>query len=72
MIDRIGLDVPMSGEMTRLSADRPALHGMIERLPEPVNRDAVLLRRGRHLDLDIVIEIGSVHRRRSDSIAGRC
>jgi hypothetical protein len=69
MIDRIGLDVPMSGEMTRLSADRPALHGMIERLPELVN---VLLRRGRHLDLDILIEIGSVHRRRSDSIAGRC
>jgi hypothetical protein len=69
MIDRIGLDVPMSGEMTRLSVDRPALHGMIERLPELVN---VLLRRGRHLDLDILIEIGSVHRRRSDSIAGRC
>jgi hypothetical protein len=46
--------------MTNPSADRPALHGMIERLPELVNRDAVLLRRGRHLDLDILIEIGAV------------
>jgi hypothetical protein len=33
---------------------------MIERLPELVNRDAVLLRRGRHLDLDVLIEIGGV------------
>jgi hypothetical protein len=33
---------------------------MIERLPELVNRDAVLLRRGRHLDLDVLIEIGVV------------
>ena len=50
----------MSGEMTSVSAEPPALHGMIEKLPELVNRDAVLLRRGRHLDLDILIEIGSV------------
>ena len=41
-----------------MSADDPALHGMIERLPELVNHDAVLLRRGRYLDLDILIEIG--------------
>jgi hypothetical protein len=46
--------------MTSVSAEPPALHGMIEKLPELVNRDAVLLRRGRHLDLDILIEIGSV------------
>lgn len=46
--------------MTNPSTDRPALHGMVEKLPELVNRDAVLLRRGRHLDLDILIEIGSV------------
>ena len=51
---------PGSGEMTNPSADRPELHGMIERLPELVNRDAVLLRRGRHLDLDVLIEIGGV------------
>jgi hypothetical protein len=43
-----------------VSADRSAVHDMIERLPELVNRDAVLLRRGRHLDLDILIEIGAV------------
>jgi hypothetical protein len=33
---------------------------MIERLPELVNRDAALLRRGHYLDLDILIEIGAV------------
>ena len=49
----------MSGEMTNLSVEQPALHGMIEKLPELVNRDAVLLRRGRYLDLDILIEIGA-------------
>ena len=43
-----------------LSADRSAVHGMIARLPELVNRNAALLRRGRHLDLDILIEIGAV------------
>jgi hypothetical protein len=37
-----------------------ALHGMVERLPVLVNRDAVLVRRGRHLDLDVLIEIGGV------------
>jgi hypothetical protein len=41
-------------------ADRSAVHGMIERLPELVNGDAVLLRRGRFLDLDILIEVGAV------------
>ncbi len=46
--------------MIELTADRSDLHGMIARLPELVNRNAVLLRRGRHLDLDIMIEIGSV------------
>jgi hypothetical protein len=46
--------------MTELRVDHPDLHGMIERLPELVNRNAVLLRRGRHLDLDIMIEIGRV------------
>ena len=46
--------------MIDLTVDRSTLHGMIERLPELVNRNAVLLRRGRHLDLDIMIEIGSV------------
>jgi hypothetical protein len=35
-------------------------HGMIERLPELVNRDEVLLRRGRYLDLDVLIEIGAI------------
>ena len=35
-------------------------HGMIERLPELVNHDEVLLRRGRYLDLDILIEVGAV------------
>jgi hypothetical protein len=43
-----------------MKADGPALHGMIERLPELVNRDTALLRRGRYLDLDILIEIGAV------------
>ena len=33
-----------------VSADRSALHGMIARLPDLVNRNAALLRRGRHLD----------------------
>ncbi len=32
---------------------------MVERLPELVNSDASLLRRGRHLTTDIMIEIGS-------------
>jgi hypothetical protein len=49
-----------NGESTQVSADRSALHDMIGRLPELVNRNAVLLRRGRHLDLDILIEIGIV------------
>jgi hypothetical protein len=43
-----------------VSADRSAVHDMIERLPELVNQNAALLRRGRHLDLDILIEIGAV------------
>jgi hypothetical protein len=42
-----------------MSADRPALDGMIERLPDLVNRNAALLRRGRYLDLDLLIEIGA-------------
>jgi hypothetical protein len=46
--------------MTESSADPSALHDMIERLPELVNHDAVLLRRGRYLDLDILIEVGAV------------
>jgi hypothetical protein len=47
-------------EMTNPSANRSAVHDMIEKLPELVNRDAAVLRRGRHLDLDILIEIGAV------------
>jgi len=47
----------MSADM---SADRSAVHDMIERLPDLVNRDAALLRRGRYLDLDVMIEIGDV------------
>jgi len=43
-----------------MSADHPVLHGMIERLPDLVNRDAALVRRGRWLDLDILIEVGAV------------
>jgi hypothetical protein len=43
-----------------MSADRSAMRDMIERLPELVNRNAALLRRGRYLDLDILIEIGAV------------
>jgi hypothetical protein len=50
----------MSGEMTSPNVELSALHGMIEKLPELVNRDAALLRRGRHLDLDVLIEIGRV------------
>ena len=46
--------------MTSPGVELPALHGMIEKLPELVNRDAALLRRGRHLDLDVLIEIGDV------------
>ncbi len=48
------------GDMTELNAHPSAVHRMIGRLPELVNRDAVLLRRGQHLDLDILIEIGTV------------
>jgi hypothetical protein len=50
----------MSGTIVSPSVDRSAVHGMIEKLPELVNRDAVLLRRGRYLDLDLMIEIGDV------------
>lgn len=46
--------------MTESSTDPSALHDMIERLPELVNHDAVLLRRGRYLHLDILIEVGAV------------
>ncbi len=46
--------------MTELSADRAPVHGMVERLPELVNQDAVLVRRGRHVELDILIEVGAV------------
>jgi len=46
--------------MTSPSADGPAVHRMIERLPQLVNGDAALLRRGQYLDLDILIEIGAV------------
>jgi hypothetical protein len=45
--------------MTNQGADHSTLHEMIERLPELVNDDAVLLRRGRYLDLDILIEISA-------------
>jgi hypothetical protein len=48
------------GEMAEPRADPSALHGMIERLLELVNHDAALVRRGRYLDLDILIEIGAV------------
>jgi hypothetical protein len=43
-----------------MGQDDPTLHGMIERLPELVNRDTSLMRRGRWLGLDILIEIGAV------------
>ena len=43
-----------------MRADGATLHGMIERLPDLVNRNAVLVRRGRYLDLDILIEVGAV------------
>ena len=46
--------------MTNQGADHSTLHEMIERLPELVNSDPVLLRRGRYLDLDILIEVGAV------------
>ena len=46
--------------MTSPSADRAAVYRMIERLPELVNGDSVLLRRGQYLDLEILIEIGAV------------
>jgi hypothetical protein len=35
----------------------PSLSAMIERLPDLVNHDAALLRRGRHLTVEIMIEI---------------
>jgi len=50
----------MSGKIISPGADRSAVHGMIEKLPELVNHDAALLRRGRYLDLDVLIEIGDV------------
>jgi hypothetical protein len=46
--------------MSEPRVDDPGLHGMIERLPGLVNRDATLLRRGQYLDIDILIEIGAV------------
>ncbi len=46
--------------MTEPSADHSAVHDMVERLPDLVNRSVALLRRGRYLDLDILIEIGAV------------
>lgn len=36
-----------------------ALSAMVERLPDLANGDAVLLRRGRYLSTDIMIEIGA-------------
>jgi len=57
---RIAAAEPKGGDMADRDADRSALHGMIERLPELVNQNAGLLRRGRHLDVDILIEIGAV------------
>ena len=50
----------MSGKIISPGGDRSAVHDMIGKLPELVNRDAVLLRRGRYLDLDVLIEIGDV------------
>jgi len=50
----------MSGKTISPDTDRSALHDMIAKLPELVNRDAVLVRRGRYLDLDVLIEIGDV------------
>lgn len=50
----------MSGKIISPGADRSAVHGMIEKLPELVNHDAALLRRGRYLNLDVLIEIGDV------------
>jgi hypothetical protein len=46
--------------MTSSNAGRPALESLIERLPELVNGDPVLLRRGQYLDLDVLIEVGVV------------
>jgi hypothetical protein len=46
--------------MTNATEHGSALHAMVERLPALVNQDAALLRRGRHLDLDVLIEVGDV------------
>ena len=50
----------MSGKTISPGTDRSAVQDMIAKLPELVNRDAALLRRGRYLDLDVLIEIGDV------------
>jgi len=59
-VESFWLGNPTSGEMTNPSADGSALHGVVESLPELVNRNAALLRRGQHLYIDILIEIGAV------------
>ncbi len=46
--------------MTNATEHGAALHAMLERLPALVNQDAALLRRGRHLDLDLLIEIADI------------
>ena len=46
--------------MTEPGTNRSTVHGLIERLPDLVNENAALLRRGHYLDLDLLIEIGTV------------
>src|SRR5712691_12594850 len=48
----------MDGQAARLTADlAPSV--MIEKLPDLVNADAALVRRGRMLTVDILLEIGT-------------
>ena len=48
----------MGGQATRLTADlAPSM--MIEKLPELVNADTALVRRGRWLTVDMLLEIGT-------------
>jgi hypothetical protein len=46
-------------DSTADSTARSSVSAMVERLPELVNGDATLLRRGRFLSADIMIEIGA-------------
>lgn len=46
--------------MRSSNGGRPELESLISRLPELVNGDPVLLRRGQYLDLEVLIEVGLV------------